>query len=75
MQVSQFPKSDNAEIRKSIIEMENMVSNINQMSKSLGLSEAICFQMGKTSTAAQNVSNSMRDLLREMETLEKMSTK
>lgn len=73
MTVVNFGKNENAHIRSTILKMEDLILSLNQNAKSLGLTEAICFQMGKTTLAAQNVANALRDLLRETEELEKLS--
>lgn len=74
MTVSHFPKNIHTETRTLILTMEDIILSINNMAKDLGNFEAFCFQMGKTSMAAQNVANAMRDLVRETEALEKLST-
>lgn len=73
MTVVNFGKNENAQIRANILKMEDLVLSMTNNSKSLGLSEGICFQMGKTTLAAQNVANAMRDLMRETEALERLS--
>ena len=73
MTVVNFGKNENAQIRANILKMEDLVLSMTNASKRLGLSDGICFQMGKTTLAAQNVANALRDLLRETEELEKLS--
>jgi len=70
--VTQFPTSNLKEIRSYVVNMENLIENVNNLVQSLSKTEALTYQMGRTSGAAQSVANAMRDFVKEIETLEKM---
>lgn len=72
MTIYQFPKNNDAEIRAYILRMENTVIEITNHAKSLGYDEALFYQMGRVSGASTAVANAMRDLVKELEELEKL---
>lgn len=70
--VTPFPASNLREIRAYVLNMETLIDNVNNLVQSLSKTEALTYQMGRTSGAAQSVANAMRDFVKEIETLEKM---